>query len=135
MTGDSGHGHCNGIFTQMAPCQLLIAEDDKALLEMLCWEFEEMGYSVIAASSCYEALSAVAGCKIDLALLDYNLPDGVGTDILLTLHRKAANLPVVIYSGRASCSKAVEAEKCGASHFIAKPVAATSLHTLFQHLL
>jgi DNA-binding NtrC family response regulator len=117
------------------PRKLLIVEDDNALREMLRWDFETMGYRVICASSCGEALSAVAGCKFDLALLDYHLPDGIGTDLLCELHRKIPELQVVMYSGHAADGSADEAEKQGASCFISKPVAAASLHSIFEHLL
>jgi DNA-binding NtrC family response regulator len=124
-----------GISRCREPRWLLIAEDDEALRQMLRWEFEEMGYRVITASTCIEALSSAAGHKVDLALLDYNLPDGVGTDLLRALRKGVPDLPVVIYSGRATRGKADEAEKYGASRFISKPVAASSLHAIFQHLL
>jgi len=124
-----------GISRCSVPSRLLIAEDDEALRQMLRWEFEEMGYRVITASTCIEALSSIAGHQVDLALLDYNLPDGIGMDLLRALRKGVPDLPVVIYSGRATRGKADESSKYGASRFIAKPVAASSLHAIFQHLL
>jgi len=115
--------------------KLLITEDDKSLLCMMCWEFEELGYRVTTAASCGEALDAISGSRFDLALLDYNLPDGVGTELMQELHRLQPGLPVILYSGLASGGKASEAERCGASRFVAKPVEARTLHTIFNAIL
>lgn len=124
-----------GTSRQGAQLSLLITEDDKALRQMLCWEFEEMGYRVLTTSSCKAAISAASEHKIDLALVDYNLPDGVGTDLLRTLRLRLPDLPVVLYSGRASGSKAEVAGKYVATCFVTKPVAATVLHDIFRGLL
>ena len=74
--------------------KLLITEDDKSLLCMMCWEFEELGYQVTTATSCGEAFDAISESRFDLALLDYNLPDGVGTELMKELHRVQLGLPV-----------------------------------------
>ncbi|MCB1830161.1 MAG: response regulator [Chromatiaceae bacterium] len=113
----------------------MIAEDDRALRQMLCWEFEEMGYRVITAASCGDAISAVGDHKVDIALIDYNLPDGVGTDLLRTLRLAAPYLPAVVCSGRASRGIAAEVGGLGTARFVAKPVAATRLHAIFRNLL
>jgi len=115
--------------------KLLITEDDKSLLCMMCWEFEELGYRVTTAASCGEALDAISGSRFDLALLDYNLPDGVGTELMQELHQLQPGLPVILYSGLASGGKASEAERCGASRFVAKPVEARTLHAMFNAIL
>ena len=115
--------------------KLLITEDDKPLLCMMCWEFDELGYQVTTAASCGEALDVIAESRFDLALLDYNLPDGVGTGLMQELHRLQPGLPVILYSGLASGGKASEAERCGASRFVAKPVEARTLHAMFNVIL
>ncbi len=115
--------------------KLLITEDDKSLLYMMCWEFEELGYKVTTAANCSEALDAISESQFDLALLDYNLPDGVGTELMQELHRLQPGLPIILYSGLASGGKASEAERCGASRFVAKPVEARALHAMFNAIL
>lgn len=115
--------------------QLLITEDDAALLAMLCCEFEELGYRVTATGCCAEALEAVAVRRFDLALLDYNLPDGVGTELAQALHRHQPELSVVLYSGLGSEGRALEARQCGACRFVRKPVGARELHDIFDTVL
>jgi len=130
-TGNQSNGTTGWVESR----RLLITEDDPALRQILYWEFEAMGYQVITASCCLEALSAVTGIEFDLALLDYNLPDGTGTQLLYALRQVLPDLTAVICSGRTSAGKAEEAEQYGASCFVAKPVSATSLNALFEQLL
>lgn len=94
-----------------------------------------MGYRVITATSCLGAINAAGSHKVDLVLLDYNLPDGVGTDLLRTLRLETPDLPVVMCSGRASGCMAAEVGELGAACFVAKPVTATTLHEIFRNLL
>jgi len=115
--------------------RLLIAEDDRALLQMLTWEFEDMGYLVTPASCCREAVQASADIHFDLALLDFDLPDGVGIELMDRLHRQWPELPVVLYSGRATAEDTAHALQRGACRFVCKPVASRALHDIFERLL
>jgi DNA-binding response OmpR family regulator len=129
--GDSRH-------QETAPdrrCRLLITEDDTALRQMLGWEFEELGYRVIEAANCHDAMIAALAQRPHLALLDFNLPDGNGTLLLKTLRDLLPGLPVVIYSGRAAGAAASEACSSGAAQFLCKPVSAEHLHAIFSQLL
>ncbi len=115
--------------------RLLIVENDRALRTMLCWELEELGYEVTATANCREAFIASEKSSFELALLDYNLPDGVGTSVIRHLQRNHPGLPVVLYSGRDLSGVAAQEfcqERC---HCISKPVKAQVLHSLFHRLL
>jgi len=114
--------------------RLLITEDDSPLRLMLTWEFEELGYQVTSAASCAEAL-AVIDHGFDRALLDYNLPDGVGTELLQQLRQHCPELQVLVCSGRGTAERAAIARACGACGFINKPVTAQGLHRRFRELL
>ena len=115
--------------------RLLITEDDPALLQMLTWEFEEMGYLVTPSCCCREALRASADTRFDLALLDFDLPDGIGIELMEKLHRQSPEMPVVLYSGRATAAAAEAALQRGACRFVCKPVASQALHDMFERLL
>jgi len=70
------------------------------LRQMLVWEFEELGYRVSAATRCNEALTLTEAHHFDLALLDYNLPDGIGTELMEKLYLRYPKLPIILYSGQ-----------------------------------
>ena len=114
---------------------LLIVEDDPALRQMLLWELGELGYSVTAAGSCAEARLLRSGRCFDLALLDYQLPDGDGITVMEELHRRQPRLPVVLCSALGCRETEARALRAGASRFIPKPASAARLHRLFQSVL
>lgn len=111
--------------------ELLIVEDNSSLQQMLIWEFEDLGYSVTTAGNCADALAAIREHVFDLALLDCNLPDGLGPDLMEELHRHLPTLPVILCSGQVSSCK----PDSGAFRFVPKPISAQAIHTLFQQAL
>lgn len=119
----------------MMKTSLLIVEDNRGLQQMLVLEFEELGYDITATAYCSEALLKASQKRFDLALLDYNLPDGYGTDLMAGLHYHQPSLAVILCSGAASKRKAREAITRGAAEFLSKPVSTDQLNHRFQILL
>ena len=117
------------------PRRLLIVEDNPALRQMLSLEFEELGYQVQAAGCCAEARQLAREEGFELALLDYNLPDGVGSDLMSGLRTLNPTIQIILCSGMACERNATDALKSGAFRFLAKPVLARSLHRLFDQAL
>lgn len=58
--------------------------------------------------------------QFDLALCDYNLPDGTGLDALATLLRKTPNLPIIMVTGENEIQTALKAIQCGAFDYVVK---------------
>ncbi|MES9963150.1 MAG: response regulator [Candidatus Sedimenticola sp. 20ELBAFRAG] len=112
---------------------LLIVEGNLPLSQMLCIEFEEMGYRVSVAASCAQALELATGKHFDLALLDYNLPDGLGTELMAELCRMQPHLKIVLSSANPSAETAAS-NQCGVA-FIRKPVGASVLNLRFKTAL
>jgi len=110
------------------PQHLLIVEDNRSLRQMLTWEFEELGYRVTATDCCSAAMAAARSEKVDLGLLDHNLPDGCGMDLVNQLQAINPDMQIILSSGY------LNAEECdpGLCHFEPKPVSARKLHHLFQ---
>ncbi|MCW8907033.1 MAG: response regulator [Sedimenticola sp.] len=107
---------------------LLIVEDNRSLRQMLTWEFEELGYRVTPTDCCTKALATARREQVDMALLDYNLPDGCGAELVEKLRALQPEMRIVLSSGRTS-ERDIE---CCSCHFEAKPVTAQKLHRLFQ---
>ncbi|MCW8944866.1 MAG: response regulator [Sedimenticola sp.] len=113
------------------PRHLLIVEDNHSLRQMLTWEFEDLGYQVTSVDCCSAALAAANHAPIDLALLDYNLPDGCGTELIAQLRGLYPDLQIVICSGRTN-GQSIDQKQC---RFEPKPVTAKKLHSLFQTII
>ncbi|WP_260295048.1 response regulator [Sedimenticola hydrogenitrophicus] len=113
----------------MNPAQhLLIVEDNRSLRQMLTWEFEDLGYRVTATDCCTAAIAAAETGQVDLGLLDYNLPDGCGMELVERLRALNPAMRIIL------CSGFVTALECDqpCCRFQAKPVSAQRLHRLFQ---
>lgn len=106
--------------------RVLIVDDDASLLALLALHFEELGWEVRLARTCQEAL-AHAAPPLHLALLDYQLPDGDGIQLLTHLRRGAPDLPVVVMSAHSHAGVMAEASARGAQHFLSKPFSPSEL--------
>lgn len=101
---------------------LLIVEDDAALSEALALHFEGLGLQVCRARTLAEALAAVEQHPPDLVLLDQQLPDGTGLELLSPLHAQAPQLPIIMMTGLHDLELAIAAIQQGAHDFIHKPI-------------
>src|SRR6266498_497907 len=64
------------------PIRLLVVDDDETLLEMMKQRFERIGMNVLATTKGLESLNIAEAERIDIALLDINLPDSNGLELL-----------------------------------------------------
>ncbi len=99
---------------------LLIIEDEPLLRKQLAAELEELGADVTGVGTLQAARQLLERLQYDLALLDVNLPDGRGIDLL---HDKAfsPNTAVVVMTGFGGVAGAVEAIRLGAVDYLVKP--------------
>lgn len=95
----------------------LVIDDDPAFRLALADVLRVEGYTTLSASTCHEALGALASECVDVLFLDVNLPDGSGLDLL-----PGPGAPTVIVTGEPSLSLADEALRLGARDCLAKPV-------------
>jgi len=104
-----------------APPTLLIVDDNRALAENLEDIFVPRGFSVRFTPSAQEALDLARDFGFDLALVDVNLPDARGTDLLPALRDAVPTGEVVVITGHATIDSAVAAVRGGAFHYVVKP--------------
>ena len=89
--------------------RVLIVEDEATLRRVMARNLTGRGLSVIEADSAEAAVGAVAQETPDLILLDINLPDRTGWDVLRELRRKDINIPTIVISAvRANPSRIAE---------------------------
>lgn len=80
------------------------------------------GYEVSEAETVAKAISVYDSEQPAAVLLDINLPDGSGLDILTEIKRKTPNAVVIMVTGRVLADEAIAALRGGAYDFIGKPV-------------
>lgn len=99
---------------------ILILEDDLMLRKRVAAALEGLGADVHAVAAVQAARQLLGEMAFDLALLDVNLPDGLGTD-LLREKRFPSDTVVVIMTAQGAVSGAVEAMRLGAADYLVKP--------------
>ena len=107
--------------------KLLIVDDDGDLREALAKRFHKNGLSVVAAASGEAALIEADKDRFDVALLDLNLPDMNGIDLLGKLKERWPEIEAIMLTGHGSIESAIQAMKLGAYDYLAKPVHIPSL--------
>jgi DNA-binding NtrC family response regulator len=99
--------------------RVLVVEDEDAILQLLALLVRRGGAEAVLAGSVAEAQQL--GDGIDVAVVDKNLPDGNGVDLLRWLRQTAPEVPVLMVTGYASTESAAEALRLGAFDYILKP--------------
>ncbi len=104
------------------PGRVLVVDDDRSIREVLAQVLGYEGYGVELAASGGEALSVYRSRPVDLVLLDVKMQGIDGIETLQQLRQQDAMARVVMVSGHASISTAVQAVKEGAFDFLEKPL-------------
>jgi DNA-binding NtrC family response regulator len=100
---------------------VLIVDDDADVRRMLSSILEDEGYSVEAVDNGREAIRTCEKLPFDVALVDINLPDVKGTELLHQLKRIQPRMVKIIITGEPSVENAVKALYEKADGFITKP--------------
>jgi DNA-binding response OmpR family regulator len=77
---------------------ILLVEDEPGLRQTLAVSLQGRDFTVDEAATASAAIDAAASHRFDLMLLDINLPDGTGWDVLRQLRTTGNSLPVVVLS-------------------------------------
>jgi DNA-binding response OmpR family regulator len=104
------------------PLKILILEDNNDLREGWVIFFESQGHSVRAITLAEELLSISSDFKPDVYVIDLNLPDADGLDIVRQLRAVHPNIPVVITTARTQIGDKVLGYDSGADIYFTKPV-------------
>ncbi len=105
----------------MTDSRVLVIDDEPAIVSGCKMILAEQGYQVESETSGERGLEKLLNAPFDLVLLDIQLPNITGIDILKIITKEGLDIAVVIMTGYGTVSNAVEAMKSGAFDFITKP--------------
>ncbi|MBP7000846.1 sigma-54 dependent transcriptional regulator [Amaricoccus sp.] len=103
------------------PDRVLLVEDTSSLSMVYEAVLKRAGYRVTCAASLAEARAICAEVRPRLVLLDLQLPDGDGLELLAELSHDAPESRVIVITANGSINRAVEAMRAGAFDFLVKP--------------
>ena len=101
--------------------KILIVDDEPFNLDLLEQELADKGYAAERAINGTQALQKIDSLHPDLILLDYQMPDMNGLEVLKEIRRRGNDVPVVMITAYGTIERAVQAMKEGAYDFITKP--------------
>jgi two-component system, NtrC family, nitrogen regulation response regulator NtrX len=102
--------------------RILVVDDEAAIRDSMRMILEYEGHECLLAPTGQEALAVVERQAPDIVFLDIKMPGMDGLEVLDRIKAISDTLPVVMISGHATVSTAVEATKRGAFDFIEKPL-------------
>ena len=115
--------------------RILIVDDNKDLLRLLCEQLSGAGYSHIqTAENCTTAKKMFAAEIPELMILDINLPDGDGFSLFRAL-RAEADVPALFLSARDADADRLFGLGLGADDYLTKPFLMQELLLRVQHIL
>lgn len=101
---------------------ILIIDDEKEICESMKMILEYEGYQVNYSTSALQGLKAIEENQISCLLLDIQMPDMNGFEVLKKVKETTPSLSVIIISAHGSVENAIKATRLGAFDFIEKPV-------------
>lgn len=117
--------------------KILVVEDDVVFVHILKRYLERYHYDIITASTLLEAKHVLAKDyeTFGLILLDYNLPDGKGSELVDFIRGYNHELPILIMTSFNDVKTAVEMMKRGVREYITKPINQEELLMHIKELL
>jgi len=101
---------------------ILLVDDEKNARNNIGSYLESEGYEVLLAADLKTARKHLSAQEADIVLLDVQLPDGYGPDLLAETSQLANRPPIIMITAHGKIDMAVEAMKNGAHDFIQKPI-------------
>jgi len=118
---------------RMMKTKILLLEDDLMIAGGLIYALEQEQYEVIHAKTVEEGKEAIKQINFDVAILDMQLPDGVGTELQVVL--KGTSTHVVFLTVDDEESHIVQAFEDGAADYMTKPFRLRELLARIRRIL
>ena len=100
---------------------VLIVDDDELFCEVLAEALANRGYEPYVAYTVPDGLQLASAKTPEYAILDLRIGQESGLTLAERLHQQDENTRMVILTGYASITTAIEAIKLGAVHYLTKP--------------
>jgi DNA-binding NtrC family response regulator len=114
---------------------LLIIEDEQILAKNIARYFEKLGHTAEVVHDGAEGVQTAERLQPDVVIVDFQLPGMDGLEVIRALRRFDDPPRIVMVTGLASVSLAVDAMKAGSMDLLTKPVTLTNLRAAVERAL
>lgn len=115
--------------------RILLIEDDPGTAQEISLELTANGYEVDHRCSAADGLNGARADGIDLLVVDRQLPDGEGLDVIARLRAEGRRIPALVLSALGSLDDRVRGLRAGGDDYLAKPFALIELIARIEALL
>lgn len=115
--------------------RLLAVEDEPDLAEVIADYLGRAGHAVDLALTAEDAKAALAAARYDLVLLDLQLPDGDGLQLLKQLRQSGNRTAVMIVTARDRITERIAGLEAGADDYLVKPYDLDEMHARILAIL
>ena len=116
------------------PPVLIVVDDEEGVLEVVGRLARRTGFEVVACNGGLQALAQLGTKHADVALVDLQMPDLGGLDVVRAIGDLDPRCQTVLMTGYASVETAVEAIKTGATDYLSKPLDLARLEQLLTDI-
>ena len=114
---------------------ILLIEDDAGTANEIMLELAASGYVVTHRTLVSEGLAAAQDADVDLLIVDRQLPDGEGLDLIAQMRTNGRRTPALVLSALGSLDDRVRGLRAGGDDYLAKPFALIELVARVEALL
>src|SRR3990170_2277795 len=101
---------------------ILLADDEIMLRDVLAELLESSGFNVIRVTSGTEVLRVLTEeMKVDLLIIDYNMPGMNGLDCVEQVRKLNYKIPIILTTGSLSVESSPDVKKVGVTSLVTKP--------------
>lgn len=112
--------------------EVYYVEDDESIAKSVRDYLEQVGCRVIIFDTVFAAKQALIRQRPNLALIDWNMPDGQGDDLCQWVRSKWAELPIIFLTARGDSHDIVTGFQNGADDYVVKPF---DLEVLYSRII
>ncbi len=111
---------------------LLIVDDDEVFCHVLAKALNKRNFTVQVAHNLAQAIRLAQATRPEYAVVDLRIGHESGLNVIKTLVNINPNIHIVVLTGFASISTAVESIKLGATHYLTKPAEVDEIIQAFK---
>lgn len=108
--------------------KILLVDDSRTIRNIQKNTLKTLGHEdVLEAADGLEALACLAQQKVDLMLVDWNMPNMDGITLIRKVRETDKATPIIMVTTEAEKSRVIEAVKAGVNNYVVKPFSAETL--------